>query len=315
MLKEKIYECRKKLGLSQEELGELIGVTRQTISNWELGETAPNHLQLKKLSQTFGISIDELLDNDIHNMLYEKVSNTEKLASLILKIVKGFIFLLGLVFIIFIVLFLVRKYNEKNKDTGRLLEETIHCKLYGEEHTFSISYEEYTGSPVSLGGDTYFSDILDLGKYNDAHQIFNVINDYVKKNDGTCFMASGRDISDLVDISIKDGTLKKDSLTVIIKENIDYDIIYGETFWIEKYNYSTSNYEKLTYINDNCAFNLPAYGVTPDKPLELYQNWACMYGKLDKGVYRLVKDVSFESDTPIDQDDIYYIWVEFMIED
>ena len=37
-----LLKARKKKGLSQEELGEKIGVTRQTISNWELGETSPN---------------------------------------------------------------------------------------------------------------------------------------------------------------------------------------------------------------------------------------------------------------------------------
>ena len=76
-LGKKILELRKKKGFSQEELGERINVTRQTISNWELGETSPNPEQLKLLSKELNISIDELLDNDIKNVLVEKVSNTE----------------------------------------------------------------------------------------------------------------------------------------------------------------------------------------------------------------------------------------------
>ena len=60
-LGDKILELRKKHGLSQEELGEKIDVTRQTISNWELGETSPNPDQLKLLSKELNISIDELL--------------------------------------------------------------------------------------------------------------------------------------------------------------------------------------------------------------------------------------------------------------
>ena len=47
----KIMELRKKKGLSQEQLGEKIDVTRQTISNWELGVTQPNPDQLKLLSK------------------------------------------------------------------------------------------------------------------------------------------------------------------------------------------------------------------------------------------------------------------------
>ena len=83
-LGEKILELRKKNGFSQEQLGEKINVTRQTISNWELGETSPNPEQLKLLSKVLNVSIDELLDNDIQSVLVEKVSNTEKLAGLVL---------------------------------------------------------------------------------------------------------------------------------------------------------------------------------------------------------------------------------------
>lgn len=47
-LGDKILQLRKKNGISQEQLGEKVDVTRQTISNWELGETTPNPEQLKK---------------------------------------------------------------------------------------------------------------------------------------------------------------------------------------------------------------------------------------------------------------------------
>ena len=74
MLGKKLLELRKKKGLSQEELGERIDVTRQTISNWELDVTSPNPEQLKKLSKELNISIDELLDNDIQNVIEKKVT-------------------------------------------------------------------------------------------------------------------------------------------------------------------------------------------------------------------------------------------------
>lgn len=64
-LGENILKLRKKCNLSQEQLGEKVNVTRQTISNWELGETQPNPEQLKLLSKALNTSIDELLDNDI----------------------------------------------------------------------------------------------------------------------------------------------------------------------------------------------------------------------------------------------------------
>ena len=64
LLGNNIQTLRKRKGLSQEKLAEKINVTRQTISNWELGETAPNPEQLILLSKQFDISIDVLVGND-----------------------------------------------------------------------------------------------------------------------------------------------------------------------------------------------------------------------------------------------------------
>ena len=74
----KILELRKRQQLSQEKLGEKVGVTRQTISNWELNETMPDTKQLIALSKTLSISIDELVGNDIQSVLEQKVDNVEE---------------------------------------------------------------------------------------------------------------------------------------------------------------------------------------------------------------------------------------------
>ena len=86
-----ILEARKKSGLSQEQLGEKVDVTRQTISNWELGETSPNPDQLKKLSKALNVSVDDLIDNDLQNVVLSKVKMTEKQTRTIKKILKGFL--------------------------------------------------------------------------------------------------------------------------------------------------------------------------------------------------------------------------------
>ncbi len=64
MLGEKLYEYRKKNAMSQEVLAEKLDVARQTVSNWETGETSPNPEQLKILSHIFNISLDQLLENE-----------------------------------------------------------------------------------------------------------------------------------------------------------------------------------------------------------------------------------------------------------
>ena len=58
---EKLITLRRQKGLSQEQLGEQIGVTRQTVSKWELGETTPEMEKLVQLSDIFGVSIDSLV--------------------------------------------------------------------------------------------------------------------------------------------------------------------------------------------------------------------------------------------------------------
>ena len=63
MLSEKIYTLRKKSGLSQEQLAEKIGVSRQAISKWEGGLSTPELDKLKALSECFQITIDELTGN------------------------------------------------------------------------------------------------------------------------------------------------------------------------------------------------------------------------------------------------------------
>jgi len=70
----KLYELRKKKGLSQEEIGYELNVTRQTISKWETNQSIPELDKLTSISKLFEISIDELLNNK----KYIKNSNNDK---------------------------------------------------------------------------------------------------------------------------------------------------------------------------------------------------------------------------------------------
>ena len=111
-LGQNILELRKKNGLSQEQLGEKVDVTRQTISNWELEETAPNPNQLKLLSKALNVSVDDLIDNDIQNVVLSKVKVTEKQTRTIKKLLKGI--LMGFItFLIIDVIALIICFTQK----------------------------------------------------------------------------------------------------------------------------------------------------------------------------------------------------------
>jgi transcriptional regulator with XRE-family HTH domain len=56
-----IYQKRKKKGLTQEEMGRVLGVTNKAISKWEVGETLPDVTMLKPLADLLEVTVDELL--------------------------------------------------------------------------------------------------------------------------------------------------------------------------------------------------------------------------------------------------------------
>ena len=57
---ERLMSLRRARGLSQEALGDMLDVTRQTVSKWERGDSTPELEKLVELSRIFGVSLDEL---------------------------------------------------------------------------------------------------------------------------------------------------------------------------------------------------------------------------------------------------------------
>ena len=64
-LAEKMIELRKQNGLSQQDLADRLGVSRQAISRWETGAVQPLADSVKSLAQVFQVSTDYLLNDDL----------------------------------------------------------------------------------------------------------------------------------------------------------------------------------------------------------------------------------------------------------
>ena len=62
MFKDNLMNTRKLKGMTQEDIAEKLGVTRQTVAKWEAGESIPDLDKCKKLSRVFGVSLDDLAD-------------------------------------------------------------------------------------------------------------------------------------------------------------------------------------------------------------------------------------------------------------
>ncbi len=178
----KILELRKKKGLSQEQLGEKIEVTRQTISNWELGQTTPNPDQLKLLSNALNISIDELLNNNIKNTLVEKVSNTEKLAHFTIKILKfiGVAFItLFIIDLIVLILFLA---------TGKMpnveSSATTICNIKDNQYIIEFGTDQYF--KCENCSDSMTNEIKKLVDFNNIDSSIENLEKYFKSKKGNC---------------------------------------------------------------------------------------------------------------------------------
>lgn len=73
----KLYELRKKKGLSQEELANRLNVSRQTISKWEVGDSTPDMEKLAAISELFQVSLDELVLDKVPEKAPEKSAKSE----------------------------------------------------------------------------------------------------------------------------------------------------------------------------------------------------------------------------------------------
>lgn len=184
-LGEKIYNLRKSKKLSQEGLAEIVNVTRQTISNWELGETSPNPEQLKLLSKALNVSVDELLNNELQNILVEKMNENEKHSSNIVRILKilGICFSLLLVIdVITLVVFNPFKQIKDNKENETV---KITCKLNDSTYKYLIEYDK-DDNIVESSGSEFIESILKEKQFTKGKILVEYIEDYFNDNGGTC---------------------------------------------------------------------------------------------------------------------------------
>lgn len=117
-----IYQKRKKLGFTQEELGRKLGVTNKAVSKWEVGETTPDITMLEPLAQALQVSVDELLKQETNTEKNEQISKVNKLF-IILTIV------LASLNILVITIFSILNIYNKNKEYPVVIDETNYIDI------------------------------------------------------------------------------------------------------------------------------------------------------------------------------------------
>lgn len=107
-----------------------------------------------------------------------------------------------------------------------------------------------------------------------------------------------------VSLTIQEGSLTKTGATIVITDTNESPYTYGEWFRIDKK--QGEEWKELKPITDQYAFNEIAWIVGKDGTVKDTVDWSDLYGTLEKGEYRLVKEV-YDTEK-------FYIWTEFSID-
>lgn len=65
MISDKLFALRRRSGMSQQEVASAVGVSRQTVSNWEQGQGAPALDKAAELARLFNVSLDDLASDEV----------------------------------------------------------------------------------------------------------------------------------------------------------------------------------------------------------------------------------------------------------
>ena len=174
-----ILKYRKQKNLSQEDLAKEIGVTRQTISKWELNETSPDLRQAVKLAEIFKISVGELVNEN-------KIENTQNAGKRKNKHIKiAFICYLILLLLIIEGVAIAFYYFGYNLTFARGSFAVV-CYLKDEEYGFNITYDDTHDILMVEGSEYIFKNIYNRKKHKNAVELLTDINNHFKENGGYC---------------------------------------------------------------------------------------------------------------------------------
>lgn len=151
---DRLYEARRKSGLSQETFSDKLGVSRQMISKWELGTATPRTSRMKKICETLQISCDELvtgkkldLDNKSKGANSRPVAHKSSIFEMLLKGVAVIILFLIVFYLGYSCYKLVVLTNINNKVSKYENLNNYYCKIdnYGDngiKETKNIWYKD-----------------------------------------------------------------------------------------------------------------------------------------------------------------------------
>ena len=188
---DRLYEARRKSGLSQEAFSDKLGVSRQMISKWELGTATPRTSRMKKICETLQISCDELvtgkkldLDNKSKVANYRPVAHKSSIFEMLLKGVAVIILFLIVFYLGYSCYKLVVLTNISNKVSKYESLNNYYCKIdnYGDngiKETKSIWYKDgiYKIETITANGENVATKFVNCNE-NKRYEYNNETKEY-----------------------------------------------------------------------------------------------------------------------------------------
>lgn len=230
----KLKQARLKKELTQENVANILNVSRSTISSWEVGRSYPDLESLVSLSDLYNISLDSLLRAD--SEMVKKLSLDSKITNNIIKVLK-YITIISFFVFIFSILYI----NIANNTYDRLSNQ-----ISDEMKSLSLKYNMIELNTYKKELDSIFN----KNKFNEINSIEIYVADM---ENGNKDLETSKDNFKLlyttVDPKSKDGVkLFKNSIVIGSKDLLDKDsnIVHYQPY-LKDYNIYTMQYISLAF--------------------------------------------------------------------
>ena len=166
-----------------------------------------------------------------------------------------------------------------------ILIDTLQARILKNSPFFSIKKELKDNSYVNKGllMDTYYCEMNKDTISVDWQFKFNKFDCPIYDNNkdvGSEFRTS----NNIISLSIKDNSLTKTGLTLIMKNNTNSKFYYGAIYYVEHYENNKWNLMRVM------SGTMMAYGFRPNQQIEEKLDWSNIYGELPNGKYRIVRN-------------------------
>lgn len=268
---DKLTLLRKRNGLSQEDLGEKLNVTRQTVSKWELGQTKPDTDKLMEISKLLNIDFNVLIDDSLSLDSVDNniSSNSNTYSNVVIDDEvrpRKWLLVVLIIVAIGLVIFLLDGYvSNKKSDEEKFLDffggfKDLFDVTDFDKSSFNTTFEFKSGTRMGASVLSLLDDVITNNKTNKKHIITVIFGD-LNSSDPNEIKNSKKNIDNFTDYEVsidydKDGYVNSVTIEVIEKEETisQFDIMSFNSKY-ESFYSGTTNGRAVNNMLDDIITN------------------------------------------------------------